>query len=201
MERRALSLAVPVAWTTTSGRLVIAFCAVALVAAALLTSAQPAAAVDLGDRIAAVRAAQRSAESIMRQQDQAISRLDAQRKVLKKQLKPLERAVQQRRSELAQIKSLREENNMPLSRIREIMEKTPSENADDPAAESVEYREREARIMDAAIRLFSEKGYEKATISDIADASRMSKSTFYLHFANKKDLFLRCFSRMLERFW
>jgi len=106
MERRAVSLAVPAVWTTTSGRLVIALCAFALVATAVLSSAQPAAAVDLGDRIAAVRAAQRSAESIMRQQDQAIARLDAQRNALKKQLKPLERAVGQRRNQLDSTKAM-----------------------------------------------------------------------------------------------
>lgn len=106
MERRAVSLAVPAAWTTPSGRLVIALCVVALVATAVLGFARPAAAIDIGDRIAAVRAAQQSAESIMRQQDQAIDRLVAQRKALKKQVKPLDRVVAQRRAELANIKAI-----------------------------------------------------------------------------------------------
>lgn len=106
MERRALSLAVPAARTTTFGRLVIVLCAIALAASAVLGSARPAAAIDIGDRIAAVRAAQDSAESIMRQQDQAIARLAAQRKALKKQLKPLDKVVAQRRAELASIKAM-----------------------------------------------------------------------------------------------
>jgi len=108
-------LASPAAWTTLSGRLVIALCAIALMATAVVASAQPVAAVDLSDRIAAVRAAQRSAESIMRQQDTAIARADAQRKVLKKGLAPLERAVDQRRAELANVKAILDTRRVRLA--------------------------------------------------------------------------------------
>ena len=66
-----------------SSRLAIVLCAVALAAASMVVTTGPAAAVDIGDRIAAVRAAQRSAESIMRAQDAAIERIDAQRKAAK----------------------------------------------------------------------------------------------------------------------
>ena len=101
-----MPLAGPSAWTRSSGQFVIALCAIALATAALLASASPVAAVDLSDRIAAVRAAQRSAESLMSSQDSVIGRLDAQRKVLKKQLKPLQNAVDKRRSELAAVKAM-----------------------------------------------------------------------------------------------
>jgi murein DD-endopeptidase MepM/ murein hydrolase activator NlpD len=53
-----------------------------------------------------VRAAQRSAESAMRAQDQLIVRLDAKRKALKKQVKPLKKLVDQRRREVSVLKGI-----------------------------------------------------------------------------------------------
>lgn len=106
VEWRAVPLASPVARTGTSGPFVIVLCAVALAVSALLVAAQPVAAVELGDRIAAVRAAQRSAEASMRAQDQAVASLDAQLKAAKKQLKPLERVVGQRKAQLAGAKAM-----------------------------------------------------------------------------------------------
>lgn len=54
-------------------------------------------------------------------------------------------------------------------------------------------RERErlalrARIMDAARRLFAEKGYQAVTIRSIAEAIEYSPRTIYLHFKDKEDL-------------
>lgn len=54
-------------------------------------------------------------------------------------------------------------------------------------------RERErlalrAKIMDAARRLFAEKGYEAVTIRSIAEAIEYSPRTIYLHFKDKEDL-------------
>ena len=49
---------------------------------------------------------------------------------------------------------------------------------------------RKALIMDAAARLFAERGYSGASITDIAAASGISPSVIYDHFASKKDLHL-----------
>ena len=46
------------------------------------------------------------------------------------------------------------------------------------------------RITQAASDLFSEYGFERVTIDDICQAAQVSKSTFYLHFANKQDLLM-----------
>lgn len=43
-------------------------------------------------------------------------------------------------------------------------------------------------IMDSAIRLFREKGYEAVSVNDICKAANIARSTFYLNFAGKKDI-------------
>jgi TetR/AcrR family transcriptional regulator of autoinduction and epiphytic fitness len=65
---------------------------------------------------------------------------------------------------------------------------------------SVEFSAREKRIIDAAIELFKDQGYEITTIADIVDAAHISKSTFYMHFANKKELFEKCFKSIFKGF-
>jgi AcrR family transcriptional regulator len=51
-------------------------------------------------------------------------------------------------------------------------------------------------ILDAAIKLFSEQGYENTRISDITDSLHMGKGTFYVYFKNKKELFMECIDRL-----
>jgi AcrR family transcriptional regulator len=41
------------------------------------------------------------------------------------------------------------------------------------------------RLIDAALEVFEERGYVRATIDDIAEAAGTSRATFYLHFASK----------------
>jgi AcrR family transcriptional regulator len=51
-----------------------------------------------------------------------------------------------------------------------------------------EKQELRARIMDAARKLFAEKGYEAVTVRTIAEAIEYSPRTLYLHFKDKEDL-------------
>lgn len=46
------------------------------------------------------------------------------------------------------------------------------------------------RILDAAIRVFSEHGYAKASMRTIAKAADISIGGLYLYFRNKEDLYL-----------
>jgi len=62
-----------------------------------------------------------------------------------------------------------------------------------PRRETQKNRE---KILDAAIELFSKKGYENTKISDITDALHMGKGTFYIYFKNKEELFLECIDRL-----
>ena len=44
------------------------------------------------------------------------------------------------------------------------------------------------QILDAAGKLFAEKGYEKTSLDEIAASAGVSKQTIYSHFKNKADL-------------
>jgi AcrR family transcriptional regulator len=49
--------------------------------------------------------------------------------------------------------------------------------------------ERPGQILDAALRVFSEKGLEAARLEEIAALAGVSKGTIYLYFQGKEDLF------------
>jgi AcrR family transcriptional regulator len=46
------------------------------------------------------------------------------------------------------------------------------------------------RIVDAAITVFGEMGYQRATVQDVVRASGLSVGAVYTHFKNKEELFL-----------
>lgn len=60
--------------------------------------------------------------------------------------------------------------------------------------------EREERILEAAEELIVRYGYDKATVSEIADAAGVSKGAIYLHFASKEALFDALLARAMERY-
>ena len=47
---------------------------------------------------------------------------------------------------------------------------------------------RRQELMDAAVRVFSEKGISRTTVSDITDSAGVAKGTFYLYFDSKEQL-------------
>jgi AcrR family transcriptional regulator len=62
-------------------------------------------------------------------------------------------------------------------------------------------RERERRrqqIIVAAKRVFSEKGFSKATMEDIAREAELSPGTLYLYFKNKDELYASLSLRILQ---
>lgn len=64
-------------------------------------------------------------------------------------------------------------------------------------------REKERRrhqIMVAAKRVFSEKGFNKTTIEDIAREAELSPGTLYLYFKNKDDLYASLSLGILQYF-
>jgi AcrR family transcriptional regulator len=53
-----------------------------------------------------------------------------------------------------------------------------------------EYREEaKSRILEAANKVFAERGYHEATMDDIAKRLGVSKGAIYLYFSSKEDLF------------
>jgi AcrR family transcriptional regulator len=62
-------------------------------------------------------------------------------------------------------------------------------------------REKERRrqqIIVAAKRVFSQKGYNRSTIEDIAQEAELSPGTLYLYFKNKEELFASLSLRILQ---
>jgi AcrR family transcriptional regulator len=63
--------------------------------------------------------------------------------------------------------------------------------------------ERHQRILDAALQVFSQRGYRDASVDDIADTAETSKGGVYFHFPNKEAIFLallhRTTTRLLEK--
>jgi len=116
-------------------------------------------------------------------------------------------------SKLKRIIELRENKKLPLSSIKKILsqENTLSGTAsqESEAKSLISALEEEKRvtraqksemrkieIIDAAIALFSKNGYEKTTLEAIADLLHMAKSTVYLYFESKEDLFMECIKRL-----
>jgi AcrR family transcriptional regulator len=55
-----------------------------------------------------------------------------------------------------------------------------------------------ARILDAAARIFEERGYRATTTNDVADAARVSIGSLYQYFANKDALLVGLAERHLD---
>jgi AcrR family transcriptional regulator len=45
-----------------------------------------------------------------------------------------------------------------------------------------------ARLVEAALHLFSEQGYDRTTVAEIADRAGLTKSTFFRYFPDKREL-------------
>lgn len=58
--------------------------------------------------------------------------------------------------------------------------------------------ESKKRIVDAALRLFSDYGYSKASMRMIANAASISIGGLYLYFKNKDELYLTLIKSMLD---
>lgn len=50
------------------------------------------------------------------------------------------------------------------------------------------HKSRKDRIMDAALRIFAEKGFQNATITEISKEAGVSEATIYEYFGTKEDL-------------
>jgi AcrR family transcriptional regulator len=59
---------------------------------------------------------------------------------------------------------------------------------------------REKQIKEAALRLFSEKGFHNTTVTQIADEAELGKGTIYWYWKSKEDLAFSLVSDMLDDF-
>jgi AcrR family transcriptional regulator len=53
-----------------------------------------------------------------------------------------------------------------------------------------------ARILDVALELFNDQGYEKTSLREIADRLGVSKAALYYHFERKEDILLELHLRL-----
>jgi AcrR family transcriptional regulator len=67
--------------------------------------------------------------------------------------------------------------------------------ADPKQARSKQTKE---KIIQAAIQLFEERGYEKTTSNDIAAEAGVSVGSFYVYFTDKRQLLLNIFDRLAD---
>lgn len=72
-----------------------------------------------------------------------------------------------------------------------------------PPAAKIEQRQRRKsarreEILDAALHVFAQKGFEGTTVVDVARQARVASGTVYLYFASKLDLFVALNARLLE---
>ena len=58
--------------------------------------------------------------------------------------------------------------------------------------------ETQARILDAALKNFSESGYDAASVDDICAEAGVSKGAFYHHFPSKQAVFLTLLNEWLK---
>jgi AcrR family transcriptional regulator len=58
---------------------------------------------------------------------------------------------------------------------------------------------KEDRIVDAAFELFYRHGYRKVSMSDVAEATQMSRPSLYASFANKEAIFAELVRRQCTR--
>jgi AcrR family transcriptional regulator len=55
------------------------------------------------------------------------------------------------------------------------------------------------RLLDAAVDVFARRGYERATVDEIAEAAGLSKGTVYWHFSSKAALFQALLEERVDR--
>jgi len=97
---------------------------------------------------------------------------------------------------LAAIKRLRKDLRMPIAFLKEELEISkvlPTKSFNEKTKSKVVHEPKDSRkleIIKAAIKVFSQKGYHRAKVSDITQKAGISIGTFYMHFQNKNDLFI-----------
>jgi AcrR family transcriptional regulator len=68
-----------------------------------------------------------------------------------------------------------------------------------PPRKRLSAEDRRAAILDAALEVFSRRGYNGASIDEIAQAAGISKALIYEHFPSKKDLHVSLLERHTQQ--
>jgi len=116
------------------------------------------------------------------------------------------------------IKKMRAEG-LSVSSIKSILDRHPFSRVDDWESFKKKARKKDSReldeeerlatlsgeerrtdaILDAAYDVFSAKGYQNATVDDIAQHAGVSKGTCYQYFSGKEEIFVATMERTLDK--
>lgn len=99
------------------------------------------------------------------------------------------------------INKLKVGHRLPIALVKERLDKLERDGTRDDIFETVQSRsderkvktadnKRRREIIDASIRIFSQKGYHRTKVQDITTMIGISTGTFYIHFKNKRVLFM-----------
>lgn len=64
-------------------------------------------------------------------------------------------------------------------------------------ARETQRQDKRARILEAAVRVFADRGFFNATVAEIARAAGVADGTIYLYFKSKDDLLLQLFEEKM----
>jgi AcrR family transcriptional regulator len=67
-----------------------------------------------------------------------------------------------------------------------------------PAPQQERSRRKREALLEAALALFAERGYEQTSIEDIAHAAGVAVGGFYQHFSSKRQILLVLMDRLLQ---
>ena len=62
----------------------------------------------------------------------------------------------------------------------------------------VEHDKRKHEILDKSLDIFMEEGYEDVTFQKIADRCGITRTTLYIYFKNKREIFLWSIKQLTE---
>ena len=86
--------------------------------------------------------------------------------------------------------------NSTHNRLRMRLRRQPPRGPGRPTREQSEYRNQE--LLDQALDLFLEHGFEATTIELISDSMRMSRRTIYARYGDKTELFKAALQRAID---
>lgn len=74
----------------------------------------------------------------------------------------------------------------------------PRTRADDKRPQKPRTDDKRQRILDAAVRVFAQKGYFASRVSDVARRAGIADGTIYLYFQNKDDVLVSLFDEIMS---
>jgi AcrR family transcriptional regulator len=85
--------------------------------------------------------------------------------------------------------------NVHSEEVKSMDSAPPSSNAENLA------ETRQGQILNAAAQVFAKKGYQRATVKEIAALAGVAPGTIYLYFKSKRDLLLAIADQLIGQAW